>query len=128
MLLMMMIIILVEVIRIVTRTYHPAMEDHLEALVRMTEDLLTSGMIGLSLDGRKILQQRGFIRISFWSNSYKLYLSSKPKPVEKKKSGVSKSKDQNSLIDFDNNTSKSKSKDDGWNNNWEDDAWESLNN
>jgi len=54
--------------------------------------------------------------------------SSKPKQAEKKKSAVSKSKDQNSLIDFDNNSSKSKSKDDGWNNNWEDDAWESLNN
>lgn len=49
----------------------------------------------------------------------------------KKKSAATKVKDvsdHGSLIDLDNNSSKSKSKDDGWNNNWEDDAWESLNN
>ena len=49
----------------------------------------------------------------------------------KKKSAATKTKDlsdHGSLIDLDNNSSKSKSKDDGWNNNWEDDAWESLNN
>ena len=56
---------------------------------------------------------------------------SSKKVGEKKKSAASKSKnkDNGSLIDFDNNsTAASKGKDDGWNNNWEDDAWESLNN
>jgi len=53
-------------------------------------------------------------------------------PSKKKSAGASKSrnKDSGSLIDFDNNSSAgaSKKQDDGWNNNWEDDAWESLNN
>ena len=62
------------------------------------------------------------------SESSILLFSAKP---SKKKTAASKTKDvgdHGSLIDLDIKSSKSKSKDDGWNNNWEDDAWESLNN
>ena len=59
MLLMMML--LVVDIRIVTKTYLPAMEDHLEVLVKMIEDLQTSGRIGQSRAGLKILLLKGKI-------------------------------------------------------------------
>ena len=62
--------------------------------------------------------------INSWINRFPC--SSKP---SKKKSAPAKKDNPGSLIDFDNNsTKKSASGDDGWNNNWEDDAWESLNN
>ena len=57
MLLMMML--LVVDIRIVTKTYLPVMEDHLEVLVKMNEDLQTSGRIGQSRAGLKILLLKG---------------------------------------------------------------------
>lgn len=50
------------------------------------------------------------------------------KPSKKKSAATKDLSDHGSLIDLDDKSSKSKSKDDGWNNNWEDDAWESLNN
>jgi len=50
--------------------------------------------------------------------------SSRPSKTGGKKKISSKVKDEGSLIDFDNNSTKTKSKDDdGWNNNWENDAW-----
>ena len=59
MLLMMML--LVVDIRIVTKTYLPAMEDPLEVLVKMKEDLQTNGRIGQSRAGLKILLLKGKI-------------------------------------------------------------------
>ena len=51
--------------------------------------------------------------------------SSKTSPKKKNTTGKHNTSSEGLLIDFDGE--KSNAKDDGWNDSWEDDAWESLN-
>ena len=83
--LLMMIMIAVEDIRIVIRTYHPPMEDLSEVLVKMTEDLLISGMTGQSQDGRKILQSKGLINTYFHQVLKNFILVQNPNMLRRKR-------------------------------------------
>ena len=113
---------------VVTRTYLLTTRQGSPGLVRMI-GAVRSGRTGLSQAGQMILLLEGDNIDSCCIRKYYLFSA---QPSKKKSAGASKSrnKDSGSLIDFDNNSSAgaSKKQDDGWNNNWEDDAWESLNN